>query len=101
VLPADDDVGLLRAFVALVAVERDGFLVDLDLAAVEADRDEGFDQGLAVLEAGRAFNIMGHWVISNCSGDIETARRRRGSMAPPVPTVMMISPALPAASAGR
>ena len=31
VLPADDDVGPLRAFVSLVAVQRDGFFVDLDL----------------------------------------------------------------------
>jgi hypothetical protein len=31
----------------LIAVQRDGFLVHLDLAAVETDRDEGFDQGLA------------------------------------------------------
>jgi hypothetical protein len=52
VLAADDDVGPLRALIALVAVQRDGFFVNFDLAAIETGRDEGFDQGRAVLEAG-------------------------------------------------
>ena len=34
--PANDDLCPLRAFVALVAVQRDGFLVHLDLVAVES-----------------------------------------------------------------
>ncbi len=58
VLAANDDVGPLRAFITLVAVQRDGLVVRFDLAAVEADRDEGFDQGLAVLEAGGAFDVV-------------------------------------------
>jgi hypothetical protein len=58
VLLADDNVGPLWPLVALVAVQRDGFLVDFDLAAVEADRDEGFDQGLAVLYAGGTFSVL-------------------------------------------
>jgi hypothetical protein len=31
VLPANHDVGTLRAFVALIAVQGDGFFVDFDL----------------------------------------------------------------------
>lgn len=51
-------MGAVGALVALVAVQRDDLLVDLDLAVAKADRDEGFDQGLAVLEAGHAFSIV-------------------------------------------
>jgi hypothetical protein len=47
VLPANHDVGTLRAFVALIAVQGDGLFVDFDLAAVKANRDQGLDQAPA------------------------------------------------------
>jgi hypothetical protein len=42
--------------------------VEFDLAAVKADRDEGFDQSRAILEAGRAFNVVRHWILLQVQG---------------------------------
>lgn len=48
----------LPRLVVEVAVQRHGLVVALALRAVEADRDEGFDQGRAFLEAGGAFDVV-------------------------------------------
>lgn len=45
-------------FIAAVAVQHHGVLMNLDLAAVEADRDQCFNKGLAVFEARLAFHIV-------------------------------------------
>ena len=59
-LAADDDVGALLTLIALVAVQRLGLLVDLDLVGREAALDQGGDEGLGVAEFGFAFDEVGH-----------------------------------------
>jgi hypothetical protein len=58
VFAADYDVRPLGALVTAVAEQRNGFLMNLDLTAVKADRHQRFDQGFAVFEARLAFNVV-------------------------------------------
>jgi hypothetical protein len=66
VLAPDDDVRPLRAFVAAVTVQRCGLFVHFDLITAEADGDQRFDEGFAVLEARLAFHVVRHGGIAPC-----------------------------------
>ena len=61
-LPANDDVRPLGPFITLVPKQRRSLRMHLDLTAIESDGDKGVDQGLLILEARFALNVMGHFV---------------------------------------